>query len=243
MALELLPFTDTHVILFLHITELFPLNVQEIIRNMIRKLNKEFADDVKHLTLRYRIDRYASKWEWTNLSANPNITLRIVLENRHRPWDWHNLTLNVGIPVRDIINHPTLPWAHPIHISMRATFEEVYENMDFDWEWQWLLCLYNVYQQSYVHSIQYHDELIQTAIRDRYLPSMAPYLLIRTGGRDVDAGAANSEDMCPGKFHSVCKYPRLPWNWPKLSKDPKMLLIRTCDRDFQHFRRLNIPKK
>ena len=40
------------------------------------------------------------KWNWYNLSVNPNITMKDIKENPNKEWDWYNLSSNPNIKIK-----------------------------------------------------------------------------------------------------------------------------------------------
>jgi hypothetical protein len=76
------------------------------------------------------------EWNWTALSANPNITIDFVLEFRKRPWSWHLISINPNISWKEVSDHPELPWWPDVTKNPNIEIAHIFENPDKKWNWE-----------------------------------------------------------------------------------------------------------
>ncbi len=50
------------------------------------------------------------RWNWYNISCNPNITMDDIRENPDKQWDWEGISCNPNITMNDIKENPDKPW-------------------------------------------------------------------------------------------------------------------------------------
>ena len=55
------------------------------------------------------------RWDYTNLSQNPNITMDYILKNQDKPWAWGCISRNPNITMADIAIPILLPKNIPIN--------------------------------------------------------------------------------------------------------------------------------
>jgi len=75
-------------------------------------------------------------WNYSCVSANPNVNIQFVLDNPNEKWDWNELSRNPGIKMKDINDHPELPWNFKfVSANPNITEKFIHENfrkIDFD---------------------------------------------------------------------------------------------------------------
>ena len=87
------------------------------------------------LDITYLIEKYPDKrWNWYELSANPNITMSYIINNPDKPWDWCCLSLNPNMTMSDVLNNPDKPWYWPhLSVNKNITMSDVINNPNKPW--------------------------------------------------------------------------------------------------------------
>ena len=61
--------------------------------------------------LEYLLEKYPNKpWDWSDISANPNITMEIIEKCPDKPWEWDWISRNPNITIEIIEKYPDKPW-------------------------------------------------------------------------------------------------------------------------------------
>ena len=51
------------------------------------------------------------KWNWNELSKNPNISIQDVINHPELRWNWEYVSINPNITIQTVIDHPELRWS------------------------------------------------------------------------------------------------------------------------------------
>ena len=60
------------------------------------------------------IEKYSdtewAKWNWYDISQNPNITMEMVNADPTKPWEWNAISYNPNLTMEMILANPTKDW-------------------------------------------------------------------------------------------------------------------------------------
>lgn len=146
-----------------------------------------------------RLDTYADKIDWKELSCNRALIPEIVLAFPDKPWDWDILAARSKIPVDVIFQHPELPWhEHPSFISMNPTLQwhHILEHPDLPFHWTYVSLNKNM--------------------RLEYVLAF-PTLPWHWASLSRNTGIVQSID-------TVLQHPELPWQWSLISVNDTITL-------------------
>src|SRR5271168_2563663 len=78
------------------------------------------------------INKYPDvKWDWCDISSNPNTTWEIILENPDKPWNWYWMSNHLNINLEIALENPNRLWDwYWISRSPNITWEIILENPD-----------------------------------------------------------------------------------------------------------------
>lgn len=151
-----------------------------------------------------RLDTYADKIDWKELSCNAALTPEIVLAFKDKPWDWDILAARRQIPVDVIFHHPELPWyRHATFFSMNPTLQwhHVLANPDIPFHWTYVSLNKNMRLE---HVLAY------------------PALPWNWASLSQNTGIVESID-------TVLQHPELPWRWSFISLNDNIHLKDVLD--------------
>ena len=75
-------------------------------------------------------DNIDKPWDWSQLSANPNITFDIVLSNLDKHWDWVHLSINPNITV----DNGEVAGQKDANFTVNITPRKTGDGLDFSWQ-------------------------------------------------------------------------------------------------------------
>ena len=76
------------------------------------------------------------KWNWNNVSYNPNITITYILAHPNLPWEWICVSQNRNISLSDILSHPELPWDWGyVSKNPNTTVKDILSHPELLWKW------------------------------------------------------------------------------------------------------------
>ena len=85
--------------------------------------------------IQYVLDKEHCYWNWSDLSANPNISFEDVLRNPDRPWDYRELSRNPNITLDIVDNHPEILWSHKgLTKNPNITMDMMKRRRDIRWD-------------------------------------------------------------------------------------------------------------
>ena len=83
------------------------------------------------------IIKNAIKFEWNDISSNPNITMKMIEKYQNNPWNWSYISINKAITMETINKYPNKPWDWKYISSnpnLTMAMIEKYPNNDWNWE-------------------------------------------------------------------------------------------------------------
>ena len=84
-------------------------------------------------------DNPNKKWDYYELSENPNITWEIVQANPDKPWNYNQLSINPNVTWEIVQANPDEPWDYNwLSSNPNITWEIVQANLDKPWRYDYL---------------------------------------------------------------------------------------------------------
>lgn len=85
--------------------------------------------------IQYVLDTENCYWDWSDLSANPNISFEDVLRNPDKPWNYTELSRNPNITLDIVDNHPEIAWSHKsLTKNPNITLDIMKKRRDIRWD-------------------------------------------------------------------------------------------------------------
>ena len=104
-------------------------------RELFGPLSKFYRTNINDLEI--LLELFPKKpWDWSDLSANPNITWEFVQSHPDKPWVWYRLSQNPNITWEIIRDNPDKPWIwNHLLSNPNITWEIIQKNLDKQWDW------------------------------------------------------------------------------------------------------------
>jgi hypothetical protein len=85
--------------------------------------------------IQFVLDNDSCYWNWSDLSANPNIFFEDVLRNPEKPWDYTQLSLNPNITLDIVDSHPEIKWSYSgLTKNPNNTIDIIKRRCDIHWD-------------------------------------------------------------------------------------------------------------
>jgi hypothetical protein len=85
--------------------------------------------------IEFVLDNDSCFWNWSDLSANPNIFFEDVLRNPEQPWDYIELSRNPNITLDIVDSHPEISWNYSgLTKNPNITLDIIKRRCDIPWD-------------------------------------------------------------------------------------------------------------
>jgi len=175
------------------------------------------------------------KWEWSDVSKNPNITLDIILSYPEYPWDMYSFSQNENVTWDTVCEHPDRDW-RGISLNPNITWTIVESNEHYDWNleelwtndnfmctfWDYIYNNYRLEPLSVKTNRSTKSERIGEIIRrlsavSSIMDDAEDYLHDATDPPLILKQSLPCEADWNEKWNALRNNPSLEWDWHRLS--------------------------
>ena len=79
---------------------------KRVIDTNYTSMKNKFINHLRTLLLKYS----DIKWDWSEISKNPNITTEFIEKYPDKPWDWSEISYNPNVTMEIIEKYLDKPW-------------------------------------------------------------------------------------------------------------------------------------
>ena len=160
------------------------------------------------------------KWDWKEISANPNLTVEIIKKNKNKKLNWEEISANPAITMEIVKAHPLWPWnIKGLSQNPNLTADFVKENLEEDWNWGLMAQNENMEIELIELCVGYLSP--SSDLHYSFL-SFCENLTIEFVKKHIDKNWV-WEDLSANEYFATPEIveanPDLPWNWESLSSN------------------------